>query len=99
MTKHFGENPWKTTRTCRRSKHRFSAHADGRVGIEKSQTVQATYCASWADALQMVDQRLPEVANKVVNRLAVDDEPAGCLGELRGAASELDRHGFVGPPD
>ena len=58
----------------------------------------AAYWASWADALQMVDQRLPEVANRVVNRLA-DEEPAGCLGELRGAASQLDRHGFVGRPD
>ena len=46
----------------------------------------------------MVDQRLPEVANRVVTRLA-DEEPAGCLGELRGAASQLDRHGFVGGPD
>ena len=46
----------------------------------------------------MVDQRLPEMASRVVNRLA-DEEPAGCLGELRGAASQLDKHGFIGRPD
>ena len=37
----------------------------------------AAHWALWADASQMVDQRLPEVANRVVNRLAADEEPAG----------------------
>ena len=78
---------------------RFSAHAYGWVGVEKSHpNGTSSLLASWADALQMVDQRLPEVANRVVNRLA-DEESAGSLGELRGAASQLDRHGFVGRPD
>ena len=40
----------------------------------------AAYWASWADALQMVDQRLPEMANRVLDRLEGDNEPAGCLG-------------------
>ena len=39
------------------------------------------------------------MANRVLNRLAGDNEPAGCLGELRGAASELDRHEFIGRPE
>ena len=37
--------------------------------------------ASWADASEMVDQRLPGVANRVVNRLA-DEEPAGLSGRI-----------------
>ena len=71
----------------------------GGSGLRRANRMAPAACwDSWADALQMVDQRLPEVANRVVNRLA-DEEPAGCLGELRGAASQLDRHGFVGRPD
>ena len=71
----------------------------GGLGLRRATLMApAAYWASWADALQMVDQRLPEVANRVVNRLA-DKEPAGCLGELRGAASQLDRHGFIGRPN
>ena len=71
----------------------------GGLGLRRAMRMApAAYWASWADALQMVDQRLPEVANRVVNKLA-DEEPAGCLGQLRGAASQLDRRGFVGRPD
>ena len=46
----------------------------------------------------MIDQRLPRVADRVVNTLMADEHPGGCLGELRNAAGLLDRHGFVGRP-
>ena len=46
----------------------------------------------------MIDQRLPTVADRVVNTLRAYEEPRGCLGELRNAAGVLDRHGFVGRP-
>ena len=43
----------------------------GGLGLRRAtRMAQAAYWASSADALQMVDQRLPEVANRVINRLA-----------------------------
>ena len=52
--------------------------------------------ASWADALPMVHERLPGVAENAVIALEGDDELEGCLGELRIVAVGLDRQGFVG---
>ena len=56
----------------------------------------ATNLASWADALHMVSQQLPEVANDTVTQLA--GEPQGCVAELQRAARDLDRCVFVGRP-
>ena len=71
----------------------------GGLGIRSAQRMApGAYWASWADALHMIDQRLPTVADRVVNTLRADEEPRGCLGELRNAAGVLDRHGFVGRP-
>ena len=71
----------------------------GGLGIRSAQRMApGAYWASWADALHMIDQRLPTVADRVVNTLRADEEPRGCLGELRNAAGVLDWHGFVGRP-
>ena len=47
----------------------------------------------------MIHQRLPDVADRVVQNLSDREDPGGCLGELRGVAIQLDRQGFVGRPD
>ena len=64
--------------------------------ISASRISPAAYWSSWADALHMVSQRLPEVANDIVTQLT--REPEGCLADLQGAARHLDRCGFVGRP-
>ena len=61
--------------------------------ISASRISPAAHWSSWADALHMVSQRLPEVANDIVTQLT--GEPEGCLAELQGAARHLDRCGFV----
>ena len=48
--------------------------------------------------LHMIDQRLPTVADRVVNTLMANEDPGSCLGELRNAPGLLDRQGFVGRP-
>ena len=69
----------------------------GGLGLRSAtRTSPTAYWASWADALHMISQRLPEVANDIVTQLA--GEPAGCLAELQSAADDLDRCGFVGRP-
>ena len=45
----------------------------------------------------MVDQRLAEVAKS--SQQVGRQRTSGLFGELRGAASELDRHGFIGRPE
>ena len=58
----------------------------GGLGLRSATRMSpAAYWASWADALHMISQRLPEVANDIVTQLA--GEPAGCLAELQGAMS------------
>ena len=69
----------------------------GGLGLRSATRMSpAPYWASWADALHMISQRLPEVANDIVTQLA--GEPVGCLAELQGAANDLDRCGFVERP-
>ena len=58
----------------------------------------AAYWASWADALPMLQERLPVVAQNAVNVLDGDANVDGCLGEVRQAAAGLDRQGFIGRP-
>ena len=58
----------------------------------------ATYWSSWADALHMIDQRLPEVAATVIHKLTAEENPGGCFQELRDATAQLDREGFIGRP-
>ena len=58
----------------------------------------AAYWASWADALHMVHERLPALAQSIVVQLEAAAEPVGFLSDLRAAGNTLDRHGFVGRP-
>ena len=58
----------------------------------------AAYWSSWADALPMVHERLPQVAQKVVDGLEGAPDVGGCIGELRAISLGLDRQGFVGRP-
>ena len=54
------------------------------------------YWASWVDALHMIHQRLPDVADKVVQNFSDRGDPGRCQKELREVAIQLDRQGFVG---
>ena len=58
----------------------------------------AAYWASWADALPMLQERLPVIAQNAVNVLDGDANVDGCLGGVRQAAAGLDREGFIGRP-
>ena len=51
---------------------------------------------SWADALHMVQERLPALAQSIVVQLEAATELVGCLSDLRAAGNTLDRHGFEG---
>ena len=55
------------------------------------------YWASWADALLVLQGRLPQVTASIVEGLTRD--VAGCLGELQESSSSLNRSGFVGRPE
>ena len=54
----------------------------------------AAFWSSWADALQMIQERLPQVGRNVVDRLDGVHEAEGCIK----VTVELDRQGFVGRP-
>ena len=72
----------------------------GGLGLRRAlRMAPAAHGASWAVALHMIHQRLPVVADRVVHKLSGREDAAGCLSELRGVATELDRQGFVGRPE
>ena len=55
----------------------------------------AAYWASWADALPMIRDRTPQIAQLVVTSLSSAVPPAACcLAELHEAATVLDQQGF-----
>ena len=54
----------------------------------------AAFWASWADALHMISEHTPDVANDVVRKLSNEEPQDGCFGELRAGANELDHKGF-----
>ena len=54
----------------------------------------AAYWASWADALEMITQRMPAVANMVVRAMEEEAPAASCLFDLQVAAQRLDNEGF-----
>ena len=71
----------------------------GGLGLRRAlRMAPATYWSSWADALHMIDQRLPEVAATVIRKLTAEEDPGGCFQELRDATAQLDREGFIGRP-
>ena len=71
---------------------------DARRLATLARMVPAAYWASWADALPMVHELLPGVAQNAVTAFEGDGELEGCLGELRVAAVGLDRQGFLSRP-
>ena len=72
----------------------------GRLGFRSAERmVPAAFWASWADLLPMIADRLPQVAAHVVGALTNGEVPTGCLGELKDAAAQLDRAGFMLRPD
>ena len=67
------------------------------IGPSVSSTVRpAAYWASWADALPMLQTRLPQVTANIVGGLVRETPLTGCLGELQESARSLDHSGFVG---
>ena len=67
----------------------------GGLGLRSAvRCAPAAYWASRAEGLHMISQRTPDVAHDVLHRLSLEEPVKGCLGELRGASSELDRKGF-----
>ena len=71
----------------------------GRLGLRCARRMApAAYWSSWADALPMVHERLPQVAQNVVDGLEGAPDVGGCIGELRAISLGLDRQGFVGRP-
>ena len=70
----------------------------GGLGIRSAtRMAPAAYWASWADALPMLETRLPQVAQIVTRQLDSVQAP-GCLGELQRATVVLDTGGFVTRP-
>ena len=72
----------------------------GGLGLRSAErNADAAYWASWADALHMIAQRNPDVADLIVSTFAKHPGPAeGCLAELHGAAARLDSEGFRDRP-
>ena len=69
----------------------------GGLGLRSaSRCAAAAYWASWADALPMIAERNPGVADMVVRTMEGEQEipEGGCMAELEAACSQLDREGF-----
>ena len=69
----------------------------GGVGMRSaSRCAAAAYWASWADALPMIGEQNPDVADMVVRTMEAEQEipEGGCMAELAAACSQLDREGF-----
>ena len=71
----------------------------GGLGLRSARRMApGAYWSSWADALAMIHQRLPRVADNITDRLEGAVAVEGCLGELHEVGDRLDRQGFVGRP-
>ena len=70
----------------------------GGLGIRSaSRMAPSAFWASWADALPMLQDRLPSISNQIADVLDGAQAP-GCLGELQTTTQVLDRNGFVSRP-
>ena len=70
----------------------------GGLGLSSARRMaHGEYSASWADALEMIHERVPQVES-VIARLHHENPDTGCVGELRVAAATLDRQLFLGRP-
>ena len=71
----------------------------GGLGLRSAvRTAPAAYWASWADALEMLGQRLPALAARAVDLLEQQGPSNTCLDEVKDAAALLDREGFFTRP-
>ena len=68
----------------------------GGLGLRSAtRCAAAAFWASWADALPMIRDRTPQIANLVLTSLSSGVPPSsGCLAEVHAAATELDHQGF-----
>ena len=72
----------------------------GGLGIRSAARVSpAAYWASWADALAMLQARLPRVTANIVGGLVREAPLTRCVGELQESARSLDHSWFVGRPE
>ena len=67
----------------------------GGLGLRSaSRGAEAAYWASWADALPMINERNPAIAEHVEHTMTHEAHREGCLAELHNASGRLDREGF-----
>ena len=67
----------------------------GGLGLRSAERCADAACwASWADALEMNNQRTPAVADMVVHVMQEEAPATGCLSDLRVASQRLDNEGF-----
>ena len=67
----------------------------GGLGLRSAERcADAAYWASWADAMEMIHQRTPAVADMVVRAMEEETPALGCLSDLQIAARRLDNEGF-----
>ena len=72
----------------------------GGLGLRSAARMSpAAYWAWWADALPMLQARLPQVTANIVGGLVREAPLTRCLGELQESARSLDNSGFVGRPE
>ena len=70
----------------------------GGLGLRSAlKTAPGAFWASWADALPMLQQRLPRLTGQITHHLSHPDA-LGCVGELLESVSRLDRDGFIARP-
>ena len=71
----------------------------GGLGLRSAvRCADAAYWASWADALPMINERTPAIAN-VVQSMDDGSTDTSCLAELKEAADHLDEEGFWWRPN
>ena len=72
----------------------------GGLGVRSTaRTAPAAYWASWADALEMIKVRNPDIAQRILDRLEGGTSPAdGCLHELATCVELLRADGFDAIP-
>ena len=64
----------------------------GGLGLRSaSRGAEAAYWACWADALPMISERNPAIAELVEHAMTHEAHREGCLAELHDASGRLDR--------
>ena len=66
----------------------------GGLGLRSAQRMApASYWPSWADAIHMIHERLPTVANAITHQLSDVQEATGCVRELQSSSISSVVHG------